>query len=91
MAENSGGFQAAFDTLTKLQEVQFSALRMDVVELKADVKQLSVRQDQTDELLEGMKHVVELLSSLGDKKNWAMFGGAFSVLSFLTALIARLF
>ena len=89
--ENTGGFQAAFDALTKLQEVQFSALRSDMVEVKADVKALSARQDQTEELLDGVQRVVELLSALGDKKNLALAGGVFSAVMFVAQWLARLF
>jgi hypothetical protein len=98
MAETTSGFHTAFEALTKLQEVQFSALRADVAEVKADVKRvdtridgLETRQDQTDELLDGMKAVVDLLSKLADKKNLAVAGGAFSIVTFLAQLVARLF
>lgn len=98
MAENLFGFQAAFDALAKLQETQFSVLRQDVAEVKADVKRVDSRIDsfeawrqQTDQLLEGMKSVVELLSKIGDKKNLALIGGAFSLVSFIATLLARMF
>lgn len=98
MAENSFGFQAAFESLAKLQETQFSVLRADLAEVKSDVKRVDSRIDsfeawrvQTDQLLEGMKSVVELLSKIGDRKNLAILGGAFSLVSFAATLLARLF
>ena len=98
MAENTSGFDLAFQTLTKLHETNFAALRDDVAGVKADVKRvdmridgLEARQDQLEELLDGIKHVVELLSRMGDKKNLAIVGGAFSVVTFLAQFLAKLF
>ena len=98
MAETTSGFEIAIQALAQTQQTQFAALRSDVAEVKADVKRvdtridgLEARQDQMEELLEGVKHVVALLSQLADKKNLAVVGGAFSVVTFLAQLVARLF
>ena len=81
--ENSGGFQAAFDTLAKLQEVQFSALRSDMAEVKADVKLVIARQDLMESRQDQLEEAVRLFTELFDyvksrvnKKGFALLGSA---------------
>ena len=96
--ENSGGFQAAFDTLAKLQEVQFSALRSDMAEVKADVKLVIARQDLMESRQDQLEEAVRLFTELFDyvksrvnKKGFALLGSALGGVIVVANFLSRLF
>jgi prefoldin subunit 5 len=91
MEVEPASFTAAFDTLRDLQKTQYEALREDISDVKADIKQLNTWRGETDQLLDGIRTLVDIGNKIASPKTLVIFGSGFSVVTFVVTWLARLF